>query len=58
MEAGAHEILVNIEPSKSYQTIEGWGSSLCWWEGQLGAWDQAKVNTIVDLFTDPVIIKN
>ena len=53
MEAGAPEILVTIEPSKSYQTIEGWGSSLCWWAGQVGAWDQAKVNTIVDLFTDP-----
>jgi hypothetical protein len=34
MEAGASEILVSIELSKSYQTIEGWGSSLCWWAGR------------------------
>jgi hypothetical protein len=53
METGTAEILVTIEPGKTYQTIEGWGSSLCWWAGQVGAWDQAKVNTIVDLFTDP-----
>ena len=52
-EAGTPEILVTIEPRKSYQTIEGWGSSLCWWAGQVGGWDQAKVNTLVDLFTDP-----
>lgn len=53
MDTGTTEILVTIEPGKTYQTIEGWGSSLCWWAGQVGAWDQAKVNTIVNLFTDP-----
>ena len=52
-EASTTELMVTIDPSKTYQTVEGWGSSLCWWAGQVGAWDQTKVNTIIDLFTNP-----
>lgn len=44
---------VNIEPMQSYQTIEGWGSSLCWWAAQVGNWEEAKVDSIVDLITSP-----
>jgi O-glycosyl hydrolase len=44
---------INIDPSQSYQTIEGWGSSLCWWAAQVGVWDEAKVDSIVDLITSP-----
>lgn len=44
---------INIDPSQTHQTIEGWGSSLCWWAAQVGAWDEVKVDSIVDLITSP-----
>ena len=44
---------INIDPNQTYQTIEGWGSSLCWWAAQVGAWNEAKVDSIVDLITSP-----
>lgn len=44
---------ITIDPNQTYQTIEGWGSSLCWWATQVGAWDEAKVDSIVDLITSP-----
>ena len=45
------EVIVN--PDKSYQTLEGWGSSLCWWAAQVGNWDDGKVDEIVDFITSP-----
>lgn len=45
--------VVNIDPSKTAQTIEGWGSSLCWWAGQVGNWEDAKVDSIIRLITSP-----
>jgi O-glycosyl hydrolase len=47
------EIQVKIDPSKSAQTIEGWGSSLCWWAGQVGNWEESKVDSLIDLITSP-----
>ena len=44
---------VNIDPKQTYQTIEGWGSSLCWWAAQVGNWNETKVDSIVDLITSP-----
>jgi O-glycosyl hydrolase len=44
---------INIDPSQTYQKIEGWGSSLCWWAAQVGNWEDAKVDSIVDLITSP-----
>ncbi len=44
---------VNINPSQSYQSIEGWGSSLCWWAGQVGNWNEARVDSIIDIITSP-----
>ncbi|HZL09553.1 MAG TPA: glycoside hydrolase [Prolixibacteraceae bacterium] len=44
---------INIDPTLSYQTVEGWGSSLCWWAAQVGAWDETKADSIVDLITSP-----
>ncbi len=46
-------IQVIIEPDKTCQSIEGWGSSLCWWAGQVGKWEEAKIDSIVDLITSP-----
>ena len=44
---------VSINPGQRYQTIEGWGSSLCWWAAQVGNWNDAKVDSIVDLIVSP-----
>ena len=42
---------VTIDIDKTSQTIEGWGSSLCWWAAQVGNWEDSKVDSIVDLIT-------
>ena len=44
---------IRIDIANSYQTIEGWGSSLCWWAAQVGNWNESKVDSIVDLITSP-----
>ena len=44
---------VSVDTSTRYQTLEGWGSSLCWWAAQVGNWDEKKVDEIVDLLTSP-----
>lgn len=44
---------VIINPAKTLQTMEGWGSSLCWWAGQVGNWEESKVDSIVELITSP-----
>lgn len=44
---------VTVDPATRYQTLEGWGSSLCWWAAQVGNWDEKKVDEIVDLLTSP-----
>lgn len=44
---------VVIEPEKTAQTLEGWGSSLCWWAAQVGKWEESKVDSIVDMLTSP-----
>lgn len=44
---------VAVDPAQRRQTLEGWGSSLCWWAGQVGRWDEAKIDSIVELITSP-----
>lgn len=44
---------ISLKTNQTYQTIEGWGSSLCWWAAQVGNWDDAKIDSIVDLITAP-----
>lgn len=44
---------ININPLQSFQTIEGWGSSLCWWAIQVGNWSEARVDSIIDIITSP-----
>lgn len=46
-------ITIHIDAANQYQTIEGWGSSLCWWAAQVGNWDESKVDSIVELITSP-----
>lgn len=42
-----------IDPGKTMQTVEGWGSSLCWWAGQVGDWEESKVDSIIHIITSP-----
>jgi O-glycosyl hydrolase len=36
------------------QTIEGWGTSLCWWASEAGKWkDEKKIDELVDYLTAP-----
>ena len=44
---------VVVSPDRKLQTLEGWGSSLCWWAGQVGNWEDAKVDSLVELITSP-----
>ncbi|MCE5204488.1 MAG: glycoside hydrolase [Porphyromonadaceae bacterium] len=46
-------IKVDINLNNKMQAIEGWGSSLCWWAGQIGSWEESKADSIVDLITSP-----
>lgn len=47
------EIKVKINPEQAFQTLEGWGSSLCWWAGQVGNWNDSRVDSIIELITSP-----
>ncbi|MGL5619067.1 MAG: glycoside hydrolase family 30 protein [Tannerellaceae bacterium] len=44
---------VRINANKPMQTIEGWGSSLCWWAAQVGNWDDDQIDEIVNLMVSP-----
>jgi len=49
-----NDILIKPLPQNRQQTIEGWGSSLCWWAHMVGQWeDEAKIDSIVKLITSP-----
>lgn len=45
---------LSIDPTIKYQTIEGWGGSLCWWANIMGGYSDSKIKTICDWLTDPV----
>ena len=40
-----------VDPAKKLQRIDGWGVSLCWWAGQCGKWDEARMDSIVTWLT-------
>ena len=42
-----------INPNNKYQTIEGWGGSLCWWAVVTGGFSESKVDTISKWITSP-----
>ncbi|WP_110930168.1 glycoside hydrolase family 30 protein [Paenibacillus bouchesdurhonensis] len=44
---------VRIDPGTSYQTIEGWGTSLAWWGNVIGGWSSPKREEIIDQLFDP-----
>jgi O-glycosyl hydrolase len=44
---------VKLNPSVRHQSFEGWGTSLCWWAHQIGAWSAAKRNEFLELILNP-----
>ena len=42
-----------VDPSVHYQTVEGWGASLCWWAHMCGQWDEDKIDDLIDWITSP-----
>jgi O-glycosyl hydrolase len=44
---------VNIDPSSTYQTIEGWGASICWWGNQIGGWTADNKNKLLEKIISP-----
>lgn len=45
---------VNIDPGTTYQTIEAWGSSICWWGNQIGSWSAENRNKLIEKIVSPV----
>lgn len=44
---------ITLNISNKMQTIEGWGSSLCWWAGQVSKWEDQKIDSIITYITSP-----
>jgi len=44
---------VNIDPDIKYQTIEGWGASICWWGNQIGGWSEENRNKLIEKIISP-----
>lgn len=44
---------VRIDFSKRQAPFQGWGTSLCWWAHGVGGWNDATVDEVVRLITDP-----
>lgn len=43
-----------IDPSNRAQTLEGWGTSLCWWANMVGRWqDEAALDSLLTLLVSP-----
>ncbi len=51
---GAAGTTVNVDLTARYQTVEGWGTSLCWWAVVAGGWPDSSRNRLADLIFDPV----
>mgnify|MGYP000866029714 FL=1 len=45
---------VTIDPDATYQTIEGWGASLCWWGNQIGRWSADNRNRLIEKIVSPI----
>lgn len=46
--------LIKIAYGTKHQTLEGWGTSLCWWANHVGGWAESARNAVVDAVVDPV----
>ena len=45
---------IQVDPFARYQTLDGWGGSLCWWANVMGGYSDEKVKMICDWITNPV----
>ena len=43
---------INIDPQTTWQQIEGFGASGCWWAQWLGLWPEETLEPIIDLLYD------
>ncbi len=41
--------LIAVDPGIEHQTMDGWGTNLVWWAGQVGTWDEPVRREIMDL---------
>jgi hypothetical protein len=39
-----------VDPGETYQTTEGWGTSICWFGNVIGGWDAANRDTVADRY--------
>jgi O-glycosyl hydrolase len=44
---------VLVDPAITYQQVEGWGGSLCWWANIMGGYSENDILKICDWITDP-----
>lgn len=44
---------MTIDFSDRQPPFLGWGTSLCWWAHGVGGWDDAEIDKVVKLITDP-----
>lgn len=52
--AQAGRELIRIDPQQRQQTLEGWGTSLCWWANAVGGWADHPTRTrLMELVFDP-----
>jgi O-glycosyl hydrolase len=45
--------LIKVNAAVRHQTLEGWGTSLCWWANHVGAWSATGRDALVDAVVDP-----
>ena len=50
--SAARDVTFEINVTERLQRLEGWGVSLCWWAGQCGRWDEAKLDTLLHWIVD------
>ena len=46
-------VTVTVNPARRFQTLEGWGTSLCWFANVIGGWTEAKRSAVADLLFHP-----
>lgn len=51
--ASAAPVVIPVDPTTRFQTVEGWGTSLAWWANVLGGWSDPKRTEIANLLFSP-----
>ncbi len=44
---------IRVEPTQTFQTLEGFGASGAWWSQIIGGWSDATRQRVIDLLFDP-----